>query len=423
MNVLILGSGGREHALAWKISQSRLCDELYIAPGNAGTLNCGTNVNLDITNFEAIGRFALEKHIGFILPGPEAPLVAGIYDHFKSDNALKHICILGPSARGAMLEGSKDFAKQFMNRHGIPTARHLSVTRENVEDGCRFIESLQAPYVLKADGLAAGKGVIIVDTATEACQILRKMLGGMFGAASQCVVVEEYLHGIELSVFFLTDGDSYLMLPEAKDYKRIGENNTGPNTGGMGSVSPVPFATPAFMQKVEERIVVPTVKGLKIENIDYKGFVFAGLMNVNGDPYVIEYNVRMGDPETESVLPRIKNDLFEIILATAGGNLGGKYLVPDTRFVASVMLVSGGYPESYEKGKPIDFIEKPSKSLLFHAGTVITDGNLVTAGGRVLAVSAYGKTLPEALQMAYSDVAQINYDKKYYRCDIGADLQ
>lgn len=423
MNILILGSGGREHALAWKISQSRLCDELYIAPGNAGTMDCGTNVNLDIGNFDAIGSFAIEKHIGFILPGPETPLVNGIYDFFKSNNSLKHIGILGPSAKGAMLEGSKDFAKRFMNRHNIPTARHLSVTSSNIDEGCRFIESLKAPYVLKADGLAAGKGVIIVETALEACRILREMLGGMFGKASQCVVVEEYLHGIELSVFFLTDGTNYLMLPEAKDYKRIGENNTGPNTGGMGSVSPVPFATPAFMQKVEEQIIIPTVKGLKTDGIDYKGFVFVGLMNVHGEPYVIEYNVRLGDPETESVLPRIKNDLFEIILATAGGNLSGKYLVPDTRFVASVMLVSGGYPEAYEKGKDIEFTEKPAKSLIFHAGTNKADGKLVTAGGRVIAVSAFGKTLPEALQNAYHDVALIQFDKKYYRCDIGSDLQ
>lgn len=423
MNILLLGSGGREHALAWKIAQSKLVEQLYIAPGNAGTSQVGTNVNISAEDFDAIKDFTLSNGIDMVVVGPEAPLVKGISDFFKNDAQLHQIPVVGPSKFGAQMEGSKEFAKQFMMRHGIPTAAYQAFTKETLQDGIAFLRTLKAPYVLKADGLAAGKGVLILPTLQEAEKELTEMLNGMFGAASATVVIEEFLSGIECSVFALTDGKDYVILPEAKDYKRIGEGDTGLNTGGMGSISPVSFADNSFMQKVEERIVKPTIDGLHQENIDYKGFVFFGLIKVNDDPYVIEYNVRMGDPETESVMLRLENDLVALFQATFNGTLKSQVIRHDPRYAVSVMLVSGGYPGDYEKGKVISGLDEVTDSLVFHAGTTQKDGAVVTAGGRVMTVSSYGKTKDEALAQSFIGAQKINYEGKYFRRDIGFDLQ
>lgn len=423
MNILLLGSGGREHALAWKIAQSKLVEQLYIASGNAGTSQVGTNVNISAEDFDAIKDFTLSNGIDMVVVGPEAPLVKGISDFFKNDAQLHQIPVVGPSKFGAQMEGSKEFAKQFMMRHGIPTAAYQAFTKETLQDGIAFLRTLKAPYVLKADGLAAGKGVLILPTLQEAEKELTEMLNGMFGAASATVVIEEFLSGIECSVFALTDGKDYVILPEAKDYKRIGEGDTGLNTGGMGSISPVSFADKSFMQKVEERIVKPTIDGLHQENIDYKGFVFFGLIKVNDDPYVIEYNVRMGDPETESVMLRLENDLVALFQATFNGTLKSQIIRHDPRYAVSVMLVSGGYPGDYEKGKVISGLDEVTDSLVFHAGTTQKDGAVVTAGGRVMTVSSYGKTKDEALAQSFIGAQKINYEGKYFRRDIGFDLQ
>lgn len=423
MTILLLGSGGREHALAWKMLQSPLCNKLFVAPGNAGTAAIARNVNISPMDFEAVKEHVLQENVNMVVVGPEDPLVKGVYDFFKNDPQLKDIPVIGPSQHGAQLEGSKEFAKKFLIKNNIPTAAYDSFTKETVEEGCKFLETLTAPYVLKADGLAAGKGVLILNSLTEAQEELRNMLvDEKFGQASAKVVIEEFLDGIELSCFVLTDGKSYKVLPTAKDYKRIGEGDAGLNTGGMGAVSPVPFADAEFMEKIETRVVKPTIEGLKNDNIEYKGFVFIGLIKVGNDPFVIEYNVRMGDPETEVVIPRLESDLVELFVAIANQKLDEATLTIDSRSAATVMVVSGGYPEDYEKGKVISGLDKVEGSIAFHAGTTLKDGQAVTVGGRVIAVTSYGADFKEAIKKSYQNIDKLHFDKMYFRKDIGFDL-
>lgn len=422
MNILIIGSGGREHAFAWKISQSPKIDQLFIAPGNAGTADYGINLEIEVTDFQAIRKAVLDMNINMVVVGPEVPLVEGIHDFFLADELLKEVPVIGPTSNGARLEGSKDYAKEFMIRHNIPTAAYMSVTKNNLEQGIKFMLSLKAPYVLKADGLAAGKGVLIIEDPFEAEQSLREMLGGMFGQASETVVIEEFLSGIECSVFALTDGKNYKILPVVKDYKRIGAGDTGLNTGGMGAISPVSFAGEVFMKKVEERIIVPTVNGLQRDGINYKGFIFFGLISVNSEPVVIEYNVRMGDPETEAVILRIKSDLVDLFEGVAKGDLADRQLEIDTDSAVTVMVVAGGYPGAYDKGDVISDLDKVSGSILFHSGTKISGNNVVTNGGRVIAISSKGKDFREALILSYKNAAKIQFKNMYFRKDLGFDL-
>tara|TARA_B100001057_G_scaffold143607_1_gene143373 strand:- start:192 stop:1472 length:1281 start_codon:yes stop_codon:yes gene_type:complete len=424
MNVLVLGSGGREHALSWKIAQSSLCEKLFIAPGNAGTAQLGENVNIRTTDFESLKTFVIDNEIEMLLVGPEGPLVKGIYDFFKNDEVLSEVCVIGPSQEGAQLEGSKEYSKQFMQRHDIPTAAYDSFTKDSLNEGYDFLETLSPPYVLKADGLAAGKGVLIIDNLEEAKRELKAMLAyAKFGDASSKVVIEEYLDGIELSVFVLTDGNNYKILPSAKDYKRIGEGDIGLNTGGMGAISPVPFADKFFIERVEDRIIKPTIKGLQEEEIEYKGFIFIGLMNVDGDPKVIEYNVRMGDPETEVVIPRIKSDLLNLFKGISNGTFGEQDFYVDEDVATTVMLVSGGYPEKYEKGKGISGLEEVENSIIFHAGTLKEEDKVLTNGGRVMAITSFGRTIEEALNKSFDNAEKVKFDGKYYRKDIGFDLK
>jgi len=422
MNILIIGSGGREHAFAWKISQSPKLDQLYIAPGNAGTSEFGTNIEIGTTDFQSIRKVVLDKNIDMVVVGPEVPLVEGIHDFFLADELLRKVSVIGPVSRGARLEGSKDFAKEFMLRNGIPTAAYLSVNKDNLEQGISFLRTLEAPYVLKADGLAAGKGVLIIPGLAEAEQSLREMLGGMFGKASETVVIEEFLSGIECSVFALTDGKNYKILPVAKDYKRIGVGDTGLNTGGMGAISPVPFADDLFMKKVEERIIIPTVNGLQHDGIDYKGFIFFGIISVHSEPIVIEYNVRMGDPETEAVILRLKSDLVDLFEGVANGDLADRQLDIDSDSAVTVMLVAGGYPGVYEKGDVITIPDDVSGSTLFHAGTKVSGNKVVTNGGRVIAISSKGNDFREALKVSYQNASKIEFKNKYFRTDLGFDL-
>ena len=422
MNILIIGSGGREHAIGWKIKQSNKVKNLFFAPGNAGTSQIGTNLAAGVSDFQKIKKLVLENNIDLMVIGPEVPLVEGLHDFFADDQELKSIKVVGPKKEGAQLEGSKDFAKDFMLKYNIPTAKYLTVTAENLEKGYIFLESLKAPYVLKADGLAAGKGVLIIDSLEETKKSLKEMLAGQFGDASKKEVIEEFLSGVEVSVFVITDGKDYKILPEAKDYKRIGEGDTGLNTGGMGAITPVPFADTAFMDKVEKQIIQPTINGLQKENIEYNGFIFLGLINVNNNPFVIEYNVRMGDPETEAVMLRIKSDFVDLLEGAATGTLGEKEIEFDERAAVTVMLVSGGYPGKYDSGKIITGIEDVKDSIVFHAGTKLEDGKVVTAGGRVVSVSSYGKNMKDALSTSYKNAQIVQFDKKYYRKDLGFDL-
>ncbi len=422
MNILILGSGGREHALGWKIAQSKKVDQLYFAPGNAGTSDLGINLNFGVSDFQSIKQAVLDHKIDLLLFGPEVPLVEGIHDLIAKDSELSNLKVVGPKKVGAQLEGSKDFAKEFMFRHQIPTAKYTTVTKENLTEGIDFLKTMQAPYVLKADGLAAGKGVLIINSLEEASDALVEMLNGQFGDASSKVVIEEFLSGIELSVFVITDGKSYKILPEAKDYKRIGEGDTGLNTGGMGAISPVPFADAGFMKKIEDQVVIPTITGLQKDKIEYNGFIFLGLINVNGNPKVIEYNVRMGDPETEAVMLRIKSDFVDLLEGAAEGNLHEKEIEIDERAAVTVMMVSGGYPGKYESGKTIHGIENVKNSIVFHAGTKLVNDEIVTNGGRVIAVSSYGKNKEEALATSYKNVEKITFDKSNFRKDLGFDL-